>query len=678
VKNTLTLTALLAFYCGVFAQTQTRGAAVLNTETTSTISGDSTYVLIAGVSSYEFIQPLSFADADAKEFYRYLTATTGAKIPADHIKLLLNKDVTRNSLLNNIYAFLAKNRDKAKRIIIYFSGHGDADLFGEHYLLASGCNPSGDVNNYAATDAVSVNELKNKLKLFLGAGTEVILVIDACRTGQVVKGSSPNLLDLTANLEQVNGELLFLSCEKGQVSQEGKQWGNGRGIFSYHLINGLWGKADKNADQVVSIDELKRYTDNAIYNDPNNKVGQAPVFRYNNNSTYPLFPAGAAEEVAMNTDAAVPGGVAYKNAVKIKAGPAADANLTKFYAAIASRKLLTPATDCGLFYIEQMKKAKAGNEVVNNAANALAIELLDSCMRIMNLYIGGLDNLGNYQYRMGKLFTNGATMFSKATELLAAVNPEVTEANKHIGLFLKGRSILEIEDETTRVSKLPEALQVTNDALKLKPNAAFLYHLKSLVLNAMGKKDEAIAAEKEAIRLAPNWIYPYNTLGGIYFSQRKYGDAVIQYEKALAIDSNSFLPYIGLGNAWKKQGKMNMALQYYNKSISKDSLSAVSYYNRGFYYLHSNDGAKAKKDFERSLQIDSRFYDAYLGLAMFYESKGQYTDALKQYEAAAAIDKVALKEILTSASSLEMLGRTEQATLYREQYKVFEAKYGKP
>lgn len=676
MKHFVAFLLAVTFCPPVFSQT--RGAAVVNAETTATISGDSTYALIAGVSSYEFIQPLNYADADAKEFYRYLTAKNGAGIPTDHIKLLLNKDVTRNSLLNNIYAFLAKNRDKAKRIIIYFSGHGDADLFGEHYLLASGCNPSGDVNNYAATDAISVNEIKNKLKLFLGAGTEVILVMDACRTGQVVKGSSPNLLDLTANLEQVNGELLFLSCEKGQVSQEGKQWGSGRGIFSYHLINGLWGKADKNADHVVSIDELKRYTDNAIYNDPNNKTAQVPVFRYNNNSAYPLFPALATEELAMGSNENIPSGVTYKNAVKIKSGLVADVNLTKFYSAIGSRKLLTPANDCGLFYIEQMKKAKVNTDVLKDAMNTLAIELLDSCMRIMNLYIDGLDNLGNYQYRIGKVFTNGASMFAKSSELLADISPDVMEANRHIGLFLKGRSILEIEEESARVAKLPEALQCTNDALKLKPNAAFLLHLKSLVLNAMGKKEEAIVAEQEAIRLAPNWIYPYNTLGGIYFSQRKYGDAVIQYEKALAIDSNSFLPYIGLGNAWKKQGKLNKALLYYNQSIQKDSLNAVGYYNRGFYYLHSNDAAKAKKDFEKSLQIDARFYDAYLGMAMYYELKGQYTDALKQYEAAAVIDKVALKEILASASSLEMLGRTEQATLYREQYKLLEAKYGKP
>lgn len=657
---------------------QNRGGVVENLQSNATVAPDSTFAIVAGVSAYEYIQPLRYADADAKEFFRFLTTKTGAGIPAENVKLLLNKDASRSSLLNNVYAFLAKNKDKAKRIIIYFSGHGDADAFGEQYLLAAGCNPAGDVNNYAATDAVAVNELKNKLKLFLGAGIEVMLVMDACRTTKLVRGSSNNLLDITANLEQVSGELLFLSCEKGQVSQEGTQWGNGRGLYSFHLLNGLWGAADKDKNGTITIDELKRYTDNKIYDDPNNKTSQSPVFRYSQNSSYPLFPCaidGGANVLAMaNT---VNGDVGYKNAVRIKAATQPDVNLNKLYSAVAAQKFLQPESDCAMFYLEQMKKSKAAAEVINNAANTIALEMLDSCMRTMNLYIGGLDKLGNYQYRLGKIFTNGKILFEKASSLLAVFNPDVIEVNKHIGLFFIGRSTLEIEDDMQRMSKLPEALQATNEALKLKPNAAYLHHLKSLLLNVMGKKEEAIASEKEAIRLAPNWIYPYNTLGGIYFSQKKYSEAIEQYNRALTIDSNSFLPYVGLGNAWKKSGKFNQALIYYNISVQKDSLSAVSFYNRGFFYLHSNEAEKAKKDFERCLKIDPRFYDGYLGLAMYYEKKQLYSEAIKNYESAIAIDKSALKEMQSSAASFEMLGNKSQADVYREQIKVLETKYMK-
>lgn len=663
-------------YSQVFAQN--RGGVVENLQSSFTISADSTFAIVAGVSAYEFIQPLRYADADAKEFYRFLTAKTGAGIPAENVKLLLNKDASRSSLLNNVYAFLAKNKDKAKRIIIYFSGHGDADAFGEQYLLAAACNPAGDVNNYAATDAVSVNELKNKLKLFLGAGIEVMLVMDACRTTKLISGSSNNLLDITANLEQVNGELLFLSCEKGQVSQEGTQWGNGRGLYSFHLLNGLWGAADKDKNGTITIDEIKRYTDSKIYDDPNNKTSQSPVFRYAHNSTHPLFPCAADAGANVLAMAGTVGGeVGYKNAIRIKASTAPDVNLTKLYSAVAAKKFLQPESDCAMYYLEQLKKSKAAADVLNNAANTIALEMLDSCMRTMNLYIGGLDKLGNYQYRLGKIFTNGKQLFEKASNLLAVINPEIIEVNKHIGLFFSGRSVLEIEDDAQRTAKLQEALQAVNEALKLKPNAAYLHHLKALVVNAMGKKEEAILSEKEAIRLAPNWIYPYNTLGGIYFSQRKYGEAIEQYNKALAIDTNSFLPYVGLGNAWKKSGKFNQALVYYNLSVQKDSLSAVSFYNRGFFYLHSNEAEKAKKDFERCLKIDPRFYDGYLGLAMYYEKKQQYNEAFKQYELAIAIDKTALKEMQSSATSFEMLGNKSQADVYREQIKVLEVKYMK-
>lgn len=654
-------------YFFISAQTS-RGAEAVNLVPPKVIAADSTFALLIGVSEYEFIQKLNFAHSDAQLFYQFLTSKNGANIPAQNVKLLTNKAVTRSAFLNNIYSFLAKNAASAKRIIIFFAGHGDADAMGEQYLLTSACDPANDVNNYGATDAVSVSELKTKIKFLSGKGVEVLLFIDACRTNNLLRGSSPGALDISSGIEQVNGEMLFLSCEKGQVSQEGAQW-NGHGIFTYYLIQGFNGKADKNNDHSVSLEEIKRYTDNAVYNDANNKSGQTPVFRYNQLSNYNLFNYTAADEtIFASNNISLPSGSVYRSAQRISNKTISDANVLKFNTALASKKFLEPENDCANFYIEQMRKAKLSSDAVNNAANTLALELLDSCMRIMNLYISGADNLGNYKYRMGKIFTNGKILFAEAKKLLANINPEVTQANRTMELFFDARSVLEIEPTDARVAKLPDALTAVNEALSLKPNAAYLHHLKSLLLNAMGKKEDAITSEKQAIKLAPNWIYPYNTLAGVYYSSRQWGDAMNYYNSAKQIDSNSFLPYLGLGNAYKKQGKFNDAIVYYNKAIQKDSLNPAAYHNRGLFYVHRNEADKGKKDFEQCLKIDDRFYDAYLGLATYYELKGNYTTALKQYETAIKIDRAALSDLQSNIASLEMLGRTDVAEMYRKAY----------
>ena len=39
-----------------------------------------------------------------------------------------------------------------------------------------------------------------------------------------------------------------MSCQPNEYSIEGEQWGGGRGAFSYHLVDALYGLADANAD----------------------------------------------------------------------------------------------------------------------------------------------------------------------------------------------------------------------------------------------------------------------------------------------------------------------------------------------------------------------------------------------------------------------------------------------
>ncbi|MBS4012133.1 MAG: hypothetical protein KGZ97_00025 [Bacteroidetes bacterium] len=48
------------------------------------------------------------------------------------------------------------------------------------------------------------------------------------------------------------------------MSLEGPDWGGGRGLFSYHLVNGLAGKADMDEDGVVDLNEISFYVKNKV------------------------------------------------------------------------------------------------------------------------------------------------------------------------------------------------------------------------------------------------------------------------------------------------------------------------------------------------------------------------------------------------------------------------------
>lgn len=76
--------------------------------------------------------------------------------------------------------------------------------------------------------------------------TKIIIIADACHSGKLA-GFSINGAQITnSNLaRQIANEVKILSCQPNEYSLEGNQWGGGRGVFSYHLVNGLYGMADQ-------------------------------------------------------------------------------------------------------------------------------------------------------------------------------------------------------------------------------------------------------------------------------------------------------------------------------------------------------------------------------------------------------------------------------------------------
>ena len=87
----------------------------------------------------------------------------------------------------------------------------------------------------------------------------VVFIADACHAGKAsgnIKGSEYVGNQLIQNWGPV---VKILSCGPGEKSFEGPQWGGGRGAFSYHLVRGLQGLADRNKNKKVTIQELEAY-----------------------------------------------------------------------------------------------------------------------------------------------------------------------------------------------------------------------------------------------------------------------------------------------------------------------------------------------------------------------------------------------------------------------------------
>ena len=59
--------------------------------------------------------------------------------------------------------------------------------------------------------------------------------------------------------EAKDGVAILTASTASQFSREGEMWGGGHGVFTYYMLLGLKGAADRNEDGFVTVRELFDY-----------------------------------------------------------------------------------------------------------------------------------------------------------------------------------------------------------------------------------------------------------------------------------------------------------------------------------------------------------------------------------------------------------------------------------
>ncbi len=260
---------LSLFFITPYSQT-TKGLVESTDVPISSAESGSVYALIVGVSNYPYVKPLNFAEEDALLFFEFLRSKAGGEVPENHIKLLLNEQATHANVtaglawLNNSLGAQPKPGD---RVYIYLSGHGDAYDASEAYYLCYDSNPAGDKNNYQLGGALDIGKMKKRVAAMVSKSVEVILVVDACRSGDVPGVRSGIGNPYQSVIEEPVGEVLLLSAGANQFALEDRRWGGGHGGFTWYLIKGLSGEADSDQDGMVSLIEVESYTKMKVFGD---------------------------------------------------------------------------------------------------------------------------------------------------------------------------------------------------------------------------------------------------------------------------------------------------------------------------------------------------------------------------------------------------------------------------
>ena len=217
--------------------------------------------VIIGNKAYERVPEVSYAHRDAAAFKRYVIDVLGY----DEENVIELLDATQADLWtafgsershegSTLWSYL---HPRGSDVVVFYSGHGVPGLNDRRgYLLPRDADPNtAEINGYP------IDVLYDNLRKLEEART-VTVYLDACFSGDSPKGmlvGSASPVSWSAELpEEAVGKLTVLTAASGQQLASWDEE-TGHGLFTNHLLDALYGKADEDGDGRITAGEVGEY-----------------------------------------------------------------------------------------------------------------------------------------------------------------------------------------------------------------------------------------------------------------------------------------------------------------------------------------------------------------------------------------------------------------------------------
>jgi hypothetical protein len=230
------------------------------------------FAVVIGISHYtkagdQQINDLQYADRDARSVLDFLKSPAGGGVADQDSLLLLNGDATTEQVRHALFTFLTRPQEQ-DTVIIYIAGHGAPDPLDPRniYFLTADAKP----DDMGGT-AFPMWQLQDVFERVLKA-KRVITFADTChsygfsgaRAGAGQRHAN-NLVNQYLQRYASKGQRAVITASDiSESSFEDAKWGDGHGVFTYFLLQGLQGKADANHDGVVTAGELFNYLKQSV------------------------------------------------------------------------------------------------------------------------------------------------------------------------------------------------------------------------------------------------------------------------------------------------------------------------------------------------------------------------------------------------------------------------------
>lgn len=221
------------------------------------------YALVIGITGYPNFpanERLRFASADAVGIKEFLRTPEAGLFDEDNIRLLVDQNATRDAIYREI-KWLSDRVNRDDVFYLFFAGHGVVDGgTGRAYFMPYDSSPEYPAGNGLRAD-VFVEDLREAINT-----RRAIFFVDACYAASAsTPGARRNSESVSEELRELwekefSGKqelyMAFFSAASNQASFEDADLKHG--LFTWYLLEGLRGKADRNGDRTVTAGELRR------------------------------------------------------------------------------------------------------------------------------------------------------------------------------------------------------------------------------------------------------------------------------------------------------------------------------------------------------------------------------------------------------------------------------------
>ncbi|MFN7513568.1 caspase, EACC1-associated type [Microcystis sp.] len=214
------------------------------------------FALLIGVSEYsEGLRSISSATQDIEAMRRVLEHPDMGAF--DQVTVLSNPD---KGSMERAVEDLFTNRQRDDLVLLYFSGHGLKDQTAEFCLSARDTerDQNGELRISTILAASKLNKYMNNSR-----SQRQMIILDCCFSGALVQGM-PIKGELNIQ-EELGGKGRAILTSSSPIEYSFESEDKDLSIYTKYLVEGIeTGAADKDGDQLISVNELHEYASERV------------------------------------------------------------------------------------------------------------------------------------------------------------------------------------------------------------------------------------------------------------------------------------------------------------------------------------------------------------------------------------------------------------------------------